>query len=122
MASHLVEHLNPYKITELFVKWYGLLKPGGKLILEMPDIEETCKAFTKAKDKWEKYGLINTIFGSVNTTDSNDPSNITAPHLFGWYPEILGEHLAEVGFIDIKFMPEQFVHPGHNFRCECKKK
>jgi SAM-dependent methyltransferase len=121
LSSHMLEHINPYKVSDLLRKWFGLLKPGGKLILEMPDIVETCKAMVTAKDKWERYGLINTIFGSVNTTNNDDPSSITAPHLFGWYNEILYDHLAEIGFVDIQFMPEQFPHPGHNFRTECRK-
>jgi GT2 family glycosyltransferase len=121
IAIHLIEHLSPYRISELFDVWKNMLKPGGKLILEMPDIEQTCKAFTNSTSRDEKYGLINTIFCPLNTTNEGSPQDITAPHLFGWWPESLLEHLSWAGFVDIKFMPEQHPHPGFNFRSECIK-
>lgn len=121
MAIHLFEHINPFKSSDVLKIWYDLLIPGGTLILEMPDIKQVCQAFINAKDKWERYSLMNVIYGSVNTSTTDNPSDITSPHLFGWWPETLGEHLSGTGFVDIKFGPEQFPHPGFNFRAECKK-
>ena len=120
MASHLFEHVNPYKSVELLQKWCKILKPGGKLIMELPNILELCQDFVNGT-KAERYGILNCVYGSVNTKDSEDPSAITSPHLWGWYPEIMVDHLVWAGFTDIKILPEQIPHPHKNFRVEATK-
>jgi len=119
---HCLEHISPYRVTELLTKFYNLLEKGGKLSLEVPDIEELFKKFEDAS-KEDRYGILNCVYGSVNTTNDGDPSNITASHLWGWYPEMLQDHLIWAGFDanNVKFLPEHFPHPLYNFRCEAIK-
>jgi hypothetical protein len=118
ISSHMLEHISPYRVTELLVKWNKMLKPGGKLIMELPNIEELCKEFAKG-DKWAKYAVVNCIFGSVNTKDDTY-GEITAPHLFGFWPESITEHLQWSGFINIKILPEQIPHPGPTPACNMR--
>jgi len=120
IASHLFEHISPYKALDTLVHWKKILKPGCKLIMEMPDIEALCKAFINA-NKEQRYGFLNCVYGAVNTTSEGEQSDITSPHLWGWYPEILFDLMSQAGFVDIVFMPEQIPHPGFNFRVEAKK-
>lgn len=120
LASHLFEHVNPYKSVEMLKKWLKILKPGGRLIMELPNIEELCKDFVKGS-KEERYGILNCIYGSVNTKEVGDKSEITSPHLWGWYPEIMYDHLVWAGFTDIQILPEQIPHPHKNFRVEAIK-
>jgi len=120
LASHLFEHINPYDSVETLVKWRKILKPGGKLIMEVPNIEELCKDFVVAS-KQERYGILNCIYGSVNTRAGGDKSEITSPHMWGWFPEMLGDHLIWAGYADIIFMEEQIPHPHKNFRVEANK-
>lgn len=122
VASHLLEHINPYKSVETLKKWLKILKPGGKLAIEVPNMEELCKDFAAAT-KQERYGLLNAIYGAVNTrsTDNNLAGEITSPHLWGWYPEMLYDHLVWAGFTNIVFGPELIKHPYKNFRAEASK-
>ena len=120
LASHLFEHINPYHASDTLISWRKALKPGGKLVMELPNFEELCKEFIGA-DKAKRYSLLNCVYGSVNTKDSGDSSEITSPHLWGWTPEMLHDHLSGAGFIDINFLPEQFPHPGKNMRVEATK-
>lgn len=110
-ACHVFEHLNPYKVDEILNGWGRVLKPGGKLVMEMPDIREICRNFENS-NKEERYRLLNCIYGTTQ---------IEHPHVFGWYPEILNDHLVSAGYKDIIFMPAQVYHWGFNFRVECKK-
>jgi hypothetical protein len=123
LASHLLEHISPYKVVDVLKGWHRILVPGGQLILELPNIEEFCRLFATA-DKAARYLILNCIYGAVNT-GGGDPSHIVAPHLWGWYPEMLEDHLTWAGFVDIVFMPEQMPHvgltPECNFRCEARK-
>jgi GT2 family glycosyltransferase len=122
LASHVFEHISPFKIMKTLVEWKRVLKPNGKLIMEMPNIEELCRQFINTNDKMMRYRLLTSIYGTVNTRHSGDPEEITSPHLFGWYPEIVYDHLVGAGFRDIKFMQEQIPgHDGPNFRVEAIK-
>jgi FkbM family methyltransferase len=121
MASHVFEHLNPYHSISILQEWLRVLKPGGKLAMEMPDIEALCKSFLASTNYYEKMGVLNAIYGSVNTTSEGGPDEITSPHLFGWWPESLFGHLQAAGYIDISFPPEQWPHPHNNLRVEAYK-
>jgi GT2 family glycosyltransferase len=120
MASHLFEHLNPYRCLDILKHWHRILKPGGKLIMEMPDVEQLCKRFVTASTG-ERYGILNAVHGSVNTTDHGDPSEISSPHLFSWWPQSIADHLQNAGFTDIVFGPEIWPHPESNMHVEGTK-
>jgi glycosyltransferase involved in cell wall biosynthesis len=121
MAIHLLEHISPYRVGETLTMWHGLLKKDGKLVLELPDVEKLCNAFATA-DKAMRYGILNCIYGAVNTGVDTAEGIITAPHLWGWYPEILWDHVFGVGFGDIEFLPEEYPHPLFNFRVVAYKR
>lgn len=120
LASHVFEHLNPYHVMDILKRWLKILKPGGRLIMEMPNIEELCRRFTTA-DTQERYGILNAVYGSVNTSGVGGPDNITSPHLFGWWPQSIYDHLGNAGYTNIEFMDEKIPHPESNFRVEAIK-
>ena len=111
LAVHLFEHFKPEESIDILKEWYRLLKPYGKLILEMPDIEQLCKSFIDG-DKSERYHMLNCIYGSMMPE---------FPHRYGWYFEILQDHLKQVGFSNIVKSDAQFYHWGHNFRITATK-
>jgi beta-1,4-mannosyl-glycoprotein beta-1,4-N-acetylglucosaminyltransferase len=111
VVIHLLEHFAPEEVSDILREWYRILKPNGKLILELPDIEELCKNFASGT-KQERYLILNCIYGSMMPE---------FPHRFGWYEDILRDHLSGVGFTDITRKPVQFEHWGHNLRIESVK-
>ena len=121
IAIHLFEHISPYKAMDTLKRWCRWLKPKCKLIMEMPDIAKLCAEYATA-DKGIKYGILNCIYGSVNTTGGSE--DVTEYHKFGWSPEVNGilwDHLTWAGFGDIVFGPDQYPHPLYNFRVEAAK-
>lgn len=120
LAIHVFEHLNPYHCLDILKRWRKILKPGGKLIMEMPDVEALCKRFVTA-NTGERYGILNAVYGSVNTTGEGGPDKITSPHLFGWWPQSLWDHLTNAGFVNIVFGPEIFHHPESNLHVSAEK-
>jgi GT2 family glycosyltransferase/2-polyprenyl-3-methyl-5-hydroxy-6-metoxy-1,4-benzoquinol methylase len=44
-ALHIIEHFDFHETNVVLKEWFRALKPGGKLILETPDLLAMCKAF-----------------------------------------------------------------------------
>lgn len=109
LAIHVLEHISPYKLLDTLKLWRKILKPGGKLTAELPDLESLCERYLKA-NTGKRYGLTNCMFGSVQTGEG-DPTEISSPHLFGWDKQMIFDHLCNAGFVNIQFMPERYPHP-----------
>lgn len=111
-AIHLLEHFIPQEVISTLKEWYRVLIPGGKLVLELPDIMENCKNFESAT-KEKRYELLNVIYGGVT---------LDFPHRWGWYFEDLKEHLEFSGFKNVERKELVFKgHWGYNMRIEAEK-
>lgn len=112
-AYHVLEHITCYEVMPTLKEWNRVLKSGGRLIIELPNILELCKAFDSS-NKNERYRLLDCIYGTTMPD---------YPHKYGWYPEILMDHLYSAGFVDIMEKPIELTHHwGINFRVECLKR
>ena len=129
LASHVIEHLPQHRAPEVMQKWFNILKPGGRLIMEQPDLEQLCKDFL-AQDGMEKHITTMCIFGAILTSEVRIDGTIDSevmekgvlsPHLWGWTPKTLGDLCEAVGFKDIQILPATGGHPGSNFRLEASK-
>ena len=45
--SHLLEHIPFVRVPQVLKHWYSLLKPGGYLIINVPDLEWVCKYYLR---------------------------------------------------------------------------
>lgn len=64
MAIHVFEHLAFTEELRVFNEIYRVLRTGGKLLFEVPDLLWICKQITKANDVWHDFYKI--------TGDPND--------------------------------------------------
>lgn len=46
-CSHAVEHLGLKEVVPTFLEWYRVLKPGGKIIINVPDMQWFAKELLK---------------------------------------------------------------------------
>jgi beta-1,4-mannosyl-glycoprotein beta-1,4-N-acetylglucosaminyltransferase len=101
LADHLFQRFSPYEAEGILKERKRALKPGGKLILEVPDILELCRQFDKQGTDG-RYRLLAGIYGNGRMEES---------HRFGWYKETLTGHLAGAGFVEPRFVPPQARRP-----------
>ena len=91
-AMHLIEHFSLLEWPVIKKDWYRILKPGGLLTIECPDLDRCLQRFLhNSQDrKWTYW--IRAIYGSQ---DDNDPGQF---HKNGFTLEKLSSDLKTEGF------------------------
>jgi predicted SAM-dependent methyltransferase len=84
-AHHLLEHFDMEESIKVLRQWKKWLKKDGKLVIETPDFERTCKYFDKSPH-WVEKG----IYGSQEAE--------WAFHRSGWYEAKFKKVLTDLGF------------------------
>ena len=107
LAVHVVEHFWRWEVVNILKEWFRVLKPGGKLILECPNLESACKEFLKDPDKFASPGKDGqrTMWVFYGDPSWRDPLMI---HRWGYTPRSLARVMHEAGFINLKQEPAQF--------------
>jgi hypothetical protein len=121
LANHLIEHIPMHRAPEALTKWLKTLKPGGKLVMEQPDLAELCKDFLAGENQHETTVC---IYGAA-VENPDDPEikekGALSPHLWGYTPKTLKDLVEAVGFKEVNILAAQGNHPGKNFRLEAVK-
>lgn len=115
MALHLIEHFFRWEAESVLAEWHRLLKPGGILILELPNLEAACRnllaGMNDQMSMWPIYGDWN----------HNDPYMM---HKHGYTPKTIRDLLEKCRFSSVKILPPE--HHGRranrDMRVEAKKK
>ncbi len=101
-ACHLFEHLDYTQARRALVEWARVLKPGGELLLELPDFDACVRILGKYKDeRGFDLGLIG-IFGWPPAIDAEGAPQI---HKWGWTRSSLADALRQAGFERVEFGP-----------------
>ncbi|RYC30010.1 methyltransferase domain-containing protein [Lichenibacterium minor] len=78
-SSHNLEHVFAHEVPLSLAEFRRVLKPGGRMVLTMPDLEAVCAIVARG-------GIDEVIYGSENGTLPIRPLDI----LYGW-----GAHIAD---------------------------
>jgi predicted SAM-dependent methyltransferase len=97
-AYHVIEHFHRWETDAVVAEWKRLLKGGGLLVLELPNLEAACRnllaGMTDQMSYWGLYG---------------DPSHKDPYmcHPWGFTPKSIRELLEDGGFKDVRILPPQ---------------
>jgi SAM-dependent methyltransferase len=112
-AIHVFEHLHRSEAGKALYEWFRVLKPGGKLILELPCLDKIAKLIV---DGEENIRL--TLLGLYG--DPRDPKP-DMMHQWCWSKKELTETLGNVAFTNINVMEPVFHIPARDMRVEALK-
>lgn len=111
-AYHILEHVYAWEAPALVAEWARLLKPGGLLVLELPNLLAGARNLLDGKgdqmSMWPLYG----------DPQHKDPFMC---HRWGYSPETAAALL--VGFKDIRHLPPQThsARTDRDMRLEARK-
>lgn len=113
MAIHLVEHLLPWLVPVALAEWYRLLAPGGKLVLEMPDIIKCCQNIIDGRMKGGKHPDQLGMWGAYGDTRTQDEFML---HRYGWHFGTLAPLVKDAGFVKVREVQTVFHPAGRTCR------
>lgn len=121
MCIHGFEHFYRWEVDQLAQEWKRLLKSGGILVLELPNLVKCCANIVSGYKKPGKHPDQFGMWGLFGDPRTSNPHMI---HRWGWSPETLGDFLAEQGFVEIREEVTQWHLGGRanrDMRIVCKK-
>lgn len=102
-SEHSLEHLPRLRAEKALKEWARVLKPGGKILLKVPDLEDCCRKFVENPTLQERW-YMHTIYGVQDfRNDANAPFqdavNLGQIHYTGFTQSRLSRLLTEAGFL-----------------------
>jgi len=112
-AIHLFEHFHRWHAEEVLREWCRLLKSGGQLTLELPNLVKCCENYLSGRkrggkdpDQLARWG----IYGDPRT------GNPYMCHPWGYAPDEVIALLLANGFKSAKEVPTQYHPAGREHR------
>lgn len=122
MAIHGFEHLWLWDVPKALAEWHRLLKPGGLLVLEMPDVKKCAKNLLRLIETEDIKSLDSlAMHGLYGDPREEDP---WMGHRWGWTPKTIKPVLKAAGFGKFTEPPTQWHAIGRtlrDFRIEARK-
>jgi predicted SAM-dependent methyltransferase len=110
-AYHVIEHVYPWQALDLLTEFHRILKPGGKIVLECPNIESACGWLVQnAEYGWDSRMGMWALYGDPN------PRNHLFMHRWGYTAPTLREILQKAGFSSIRRESPQTHVPKRDLR------
>ena len=113
-AMHAIEHVYAWEAPYLLDEWSRLLKAGGRLVLELPNLEAAARNLLQGlghqMSMWPLYG----------DPGHKDPY---MTHRWGYTPTTICELVQRCGFVDIQLKPPQThgARANRDMRLEARK-
>ena len=109
-AIHFIEHINRMEVNNMLLDWHRVLKPGGKICIEVPCLNKIAQSIVDGEKNIRMTTL--GIFGDPRER------NPLMMHQWSYTKEELTDLLLQCGFSDVTVMEPKFHHPPRDMRVE----
>lgn len=107
MAVHVVEHFWRWEVEDILREWVRVLKPGGRMVLECPNLKSACEAFLANPDMASQPGKAGqrSMWVFYGDPQWKDPLMV---HRWGYTPQSLADLMQAVGLEQAHQEPAQY--------------
>ncbi len=107
LSVHVVEHFWRWEVLEILQEWVRVLKPGGQMILECPNLLAAANEFLQNPEAGAGPGPEGqrTMWVFYGDPAWKDPYMI---HRWGYTPRSLAQVMHEAGLVNLRQEPAQF--------------
>ncbi len=114
----MLEHFYEWEAIDLLSEWRRVLKPGGKMILELPCMDKVfgyAVRCVSTKEPMHAFMTLHALWG--------DPKHKSVPmmHKWGYFTNSLVELLQTVGMRQIQICEPRYHFPFRDMRLESIK-
>lgn len=117
-AVHVIEHFYKWEVPNVLAEWKRVLKPGGKLILELPSMEKVFRYIANAMDR--KLPMSET-FSTLPLWGDPKYHDVAMCHKWGWMFSTLSMELVKAGFSGVKGLKPRYHFVERDMRLEALK-
>lgn len=117
-AIHVIEHFYEWEVPPMLKEWLRVLKPGGRLILELPCMDKVLNYLCHALKKNLPLAPAMTWFAFWGDPKYQDPLMV---HKYGYLRDQLEAIVRLAGFTETKIMEPNYHFPMRDMRLEAIK-
>ncbi|MEO1187177.1 MAG: methyltransferase domain-containing protein, partial [Cyanobacteria bacterium J06636_27] len=111
-SEHMLEHLSKYEVPQALKEWARVLKPDGKLIMNLPNLEWCLQQWLNQPEEKRWNWQLDTVFGLQTHPGEFHKTGFTKSRLY--------ELLKDAGFNTIK-IDDYWSHAQGCFWVEASK-
>lgn len=112
-AVHVLEHFYQWDVHGILKEWLRVLKPGGKLILELPSME---KVFRYIANCMQQNIPLSVTFSTHPLWGDPKYHSVSMCHKWGYFYSDLRVELTKAGFTAIKADKPRYHFPERDMR------
>ena len=107
LSVHVVEHFWRWEVVDILREWVRVLKPGGRMVIECPNLQSACETFLADPDRHAGPGSEGqrSMWVFYGDPSWRDPLMV---HRWGYTPKSLASVLTEAGLVNIRQEAAQF--------------
>ena len=99
LALHCIEHVHSWEALPMLKDWHRVMKPGGKLIIECPDLFKCAVNFLQIVTTG--HSMLSERLGILGMYGEQD-GRPTMAHKWGYWPESLIALVTQAGFVNAR--------------------
>lgn len=118
MSIHVLEHFYLWEAIPLLKEWKRVLKPGGKLVVEVPCMD---KVFSHIVHRMNKGESPDPVYSWLPIWGDPKYKRPEMGHKWGYSMIDLKGLLEKAGFVDVEIMDARYHFPQRDMRAEATK-